>query len=142
MAQLKLLDVRDFLAATLPGDDSLIKSGFVDRNSKMSIGVFSAPESRSGNSFTFGGKALAPVSKYPVNILVRWTEDSSVCEARAQEVYKVFEESGTNFFIRANDSASAQIAFFTLLDSQPVWIGRDKDNVCEYSIRVDIFYYH
>lgn len=142
MAQLKLLDVRDFLASILSGDDSLIKSGFIDRNSKTSIGVFSAPESRMGNISTYGGKALAPISPYPVNVLVRWTEDSDACEERAQEVYKACEEVGTNFFIRANDPLSTQIAFFKMLDSQPVWLGRDKDNVCEYSIRIDIFYYN
>lgn len=142
MAQLKLLDIRDYLASILPGDDSLVKSGFIDRNNKMSIGVFPAPESRNGNTMTYGGKDLAPVSKYPVNVLVRWTEDSDICEERALEIYRVFEEAGTNFFIRANDPSSAQIAFFSLLDSQPVSLGRDKENVCEYSIRIDIFYYH
>lgn len=142
MAQLSLLDVRDFLASKLLGDDSLIKSGFIDRNSKTSIGVIPAPESRNGNTKTFGGKSLSLVSKYPVNVLVRWTEDSNTCEERALEVYKVFEEAGTNFFVRENDSLSSRISFFDLLDSQPVWLGRDKDNVCEYSIRVDIFYYH
>lgn len=142
MAQLKLLDVRDYLAYNLLGDDSTISSGFINRNSKKSIGVFSAPESRMGRTETYGGKALAPVSPYPVNILVRWTEDSDVCEVRAQEVYKVFEEAGDNFPIRANDPSSPQIAYFKMLDSHPVWIGRDKDNVCEYTIRVDIIYYN
>ena len=140
MSKLTVLDVRDMLALYFKKDDSLIMSNAINRNNNKSIGVFAAPESRMGDISTFGGDTLAPVTPFPLNILVRWTEDSDVCEKKANELYAVLKSIGENFYVR--DAASTKVAFIRMLDSHPVWLGRDKDNVCEYSIRIDVFYYH
>lgn len=141
MAQLKLLDVKEMIAYYLPGDDALIYSNAINRNNPKSIGVFTAPESRMGETPTFGGPTFAPVKIFPVNILVRWGEDSDEAEVQANEIYNMLESLGQNFLVRENDPLSTRIAFIKLLDSHPVWIGRDDKNICEYTIRVDIFYY-
>lgn len=142
MAKLKLSEVRDLVAFYLMGDDSTIYVNAINRNKDKSIGIFSAPESRASKTLTYGGDDHAPVKKFPVNILVHWTEDSSVCEDRANEVYDTIKNLGQNFPVRSNDLNATIIAFARLLDEQPIWIGRDDSNVCEYSIRVDFYYYH
>lgn len=142
MAQLTMREVRDFIASKFSEDNSAIYSNAINRNSAKSIGVFSAPESRLGDIPTYGGKTLAPVSIYPVNILVRWTEDSDICEKKANDIYRVLSGLGNNFPIREKDVLATKIAFIRMLDSHPVSLGRDKDNVCEYTIRIDIFYYN
>lgn len=140
MSKLTVLDVRDMLALYFKEDDALIMSNAINRNSQKSIGVFTAPESRMGATATFGGDSLAPVTPFPLNILVRWTEDSNECEIKANAIFDMLKGMGGNFYVR--DASSTKIAFIRMLDSHPVWLGRDKDNVCEYSIRIDIFYYH
>lgn len=140
MAQLTMNKVKDLVASKLPGDN--IFSNAIDRNSDKSIGVFSAPESRMGNVETFGGDDLAPVKVYPVNILVRWTEDSDECETKSNAIYSTIKNIGTNFYTKLNDPEAVKIAFIRMLDSHPVSLGRDKNNVCEFSIRIDIFYYN
>ena len=140
-ARLTIREVRDFIAFNISGAESLIFSNFIDRNSPKSIGVFSGPESRSGKVETLGGDKLAIVKPLPVNIIVRWGEDSDICEERADEIYKMINEFGDNFPIRLNDSLAARVAYIRMLDAQPVWLGRTADNVCEFVIRIDIFYY-
>ena len=141
MAQLKLIEVRDLIGSILPEYNSLIYSNTINRDNPTSIGVFTAPESRMGNTGTFGGEELSPVKKFPINILVRWSDDSSEAEARANEVYNSLNSLGQNFLIRLQDYNSIKISFVRMLDSHPVWIGRDDKNICEYTIRVDFFYY-
>ena len=142
MTQLKLSDVSTFIGTLFPEHDSLIFENAIDRNAKKSIGVFTAPEARMGKTETYGGKAYAPVEKFPVNILIRWTDDSSICEDFVNEMYQKLSSVGNNFFIRDKDYTSAKIAYFHMLDSNAIWLGRETDNVCEYSIRVDIYYYN
>lgn len=137
--RLTINDVREMLAYNLAGDDSLIFSNAINRDSDTSIGIFSAPETRSQKIDTYGVESTVCV--LPVNILVHWTDDSDVCEMRANEVYDAFKNLGQNFLSRANDYSSARVAFVTMLDDHPIWLGRDDKNICEYSIRVNIIYY-
>lgn len=136
------LDVRSFLASNLSGNDDLIINGAIDRSKATSIGVFSGPESRSISTRAYGGDELTPVKVFPINVLVRWTDDMHVCEQRAQEVYTAFATAGQNFFLVPSDPDSTKVAFFDMLDNYPISLGRDKDNVCEFSVRVNVVFYN
>lgn len=140
MSILTVLDARDLIASHLKDDGSLVMSNAINRNADKSIGVFLAPESRMGKVDTFGGDLLAPITPLPLNILVRWTEDSNECEKKANEVFSMLKNIGENFHIQG--VTSTKIALVRMLDSRPIWLGRDKSNVCECSIRIDIFYYN
>ena len=139
--RLTIREIRDFIAYNISGSENLIYSNFIDRNSDKSIGIFSGPESRASKVETLGGDKFATTKVYPANIIIRWTEDSDVCEARAVEFYDMLNEFGDNFPIRLNDSLAVQVAFIQMLDEQPVWLGRTNDNVCEFIIRINIHYY-
>lgn len=69
----------------------------------------------------------------PVTLLIHWGENSQGCENTANSLYKGLEEG--------IDSISGRRVITTqLLESSPTNIGRDDNNICEMTIRLNIFY--
>lgn len=69
----------------------------------------------------------------PVTLLIHWGESSSDCEATANSIYEGLESG----FAEISGRRVIQIQ---LLESCPVNIGRDDNNVCEMTIRLNVFY--
>lgn len=69
----------------------------------------------------------------PVTLLIHWGENSKECEATANKLYEALESGITAI----NNTRIIQVK---MLDSSPVNIGRDDDNTCEMTIRLNILY--
>ena len=81
-------------------------------------------------------KAIGSTPSYgvlPVTMLIHWGESSSECESTANALYEGLEDG----IATINNTKVIQIQ---LLESCPVNIGRDDNNVCEMTIRLNIFY--
>ena len=87
------------------------------------------------------GNATPPVaigskSSYgilPVTLLIHWGENSQECERTANLLYESLE----NGMAEINNVRVIQLQ---LLESCPVNIGRDDNNICEMTIRLNILY--
>lgn len=75
----------------------------------------------------------ASYSILPVTLLIHWSENSQECEKTANLLYEGLE----NGMVSIGDTRVIQIQ---MLDSCPVNIGRDDNNICEMTIRINIFY--
>lgn len=75
----------------------------------------------------------ASYSILPVTLLIHWGENSQECEKTANLLYEGLE----NGLVSIGDTRVIQIQ---MLDSCPVNIGRDDSNICEMTIRINIFY--
>lgn len=69
----------------------------------------------------------------PVTLLIHWGENSNDCEVTANTLYSGLEEG----IAEINGLRVIQIQ---LLESSPANIGRDDNNICEMTIRLNIFY--
>lgn len=69
----------------------------------------------------------------PVTLLIHWGENSNECETTANTLYKGLEEGIESINGR-------RVITIQMLESSPANIGRDDNNVCEMTIRLNIFY--
>lgn len=103
-------------------------NGCVSRDEKC-VGVYArgnaAPVSAIGTNPSY--------NVLPVTLLVHWGENSDDCETTANTLYEGLEAGVETI----NNTRVIQIQ---MLDSCPVNIGRDDSNVCEMTIRINIFY--
>ena len=81
-------------------------------------------------------KAIGSKSSYgvlPVTMLIHWGENSNECEVTANSLYSGLEQGIASI----NGRRVIQIQ---LLESCPTNIGRDDNNICEMTIRLNILY--
>ena len=69
----------------------------------------------------------------PIVLLVHYSESSDVCERVANRLYEGLEDSIETI----NDT---RVIVTQLIDSAPANIGRDDNNICEMTIRLNITY--
>lgn len=69
----------------------------------------------------------------PATLLIHWGENSDECEKTANELYKTLEQ-GISLI------KGLRVIQIQLLESSPTNIGRDDNNVCEMTIRLNILY--
>lgn len=87
------------------------------------------------------GNATPPVaigsrSSYgilPITLLVHWGENSHGCETTANLLYKTLESGIASI-------NGVRVVYTQLLESCPVNIGRDDNNICEMTIRLNLMY--
>lgn len=123
--------IRNFLEANF--HDHVIINGATTQS--PSISVFQGPEGRSGATLYIGGVECNDFKKMPINILVKWSSDTDVAYQKALEIHS-FLLGKNNFTFESVD-----FAYISILDDHPIWVGRDDENVCEYIIRADFYYY-
>lgn len=80
--------------------------------------------------------AIGSQSSYrilPVTLLIHWGENSHNCETVANTLYEGLEQGIATI-------NNTKVINIQLLDSTPVNIGRDDNNICEMTIRFNILY--
>ena len=130
-------DFCTYLGTLIPELDSILVNGFVNRNDERSVGVVMGPDTRRSNSDCYGGAECSNTRKLPVNIVVRYGNDTAAFDTVANGVFAALKEVGNNFTI----ASGTKIAFVQLLDDGPVGHARDLQNIIEAVIRADIIYY-
>ena len=93
------------------------------------VGVYArgnaAPPSAIGSKPSYG--------VLPVTLLIHWGENSDECETTANDLYKGLEEGIASI-------KGVRVINTQLLESAPANIGRDDNNICEMTIRLNITY--
>lgn len=69
----------------------------------------------------------------PVTMLVHWSENSDDCETTANALYEGLEQGIASI-------NGVRVIQTQLLESCPTNIGRDDNNICEMTIRLNITY--
>lgn len=69
----------------------------------------------------------------PITLLVHWGENTKECEKTANLLYEGLEEGIASI-------NNTRVILIQMLESAPANIGRDDNNVCEMTIRFNIFY--
>ena len=80
--------------------------------------------------------AIGSQSSYgilPVTLLIHWGENSTECEKTANLLYEGLEGG-------IAEINALRVIQIQLLESSPTNIGRDDHNICEMTIRLNIFY--
>lgn len=105
-------------------------NGAIDKSAKQCVGVYAR-----GNAAAV--RAIGGQSSYntlPVSILVHWTEDSNLCEITANSLYTALYESSMLVI------GGKRVIDIVLLDSCPINVDRDANNIVEMVIRLNIVY--
>lgn len=113
-----------------------LKNGTIDRSTDKCIAVLTGSETRSQPNIAIGGIDCTAVRVLPINIVVHWTTNQYECDSKATEIFDKILCEGCNF--KVDD---VKIATIDLIDSCPIQTGRDNKNVCESTIRANVFYY-
>lgn len=123
---LKISDFVQVLKAQYP--DITFFNGCIDKASKC-VGVYAR-----GNASPITAVGQKPsYSVLPATLLVHWGENSDECETTANTLYEGLEAGIETI----NNTRVIQIQ---MLDSTPVNIGRDDENTCEMTLRINILY--
>ena len=124
-----MITISDFIQ-TLKKQYSAIKffNGSISKTEKC-VGVYArgnaTPPTAIGSKPSYG--------ILPVTMLIHWGENSKECEKTANLLYEGLESG----IATINNLRVIQIQ---LLESSPTNIGRDDNNICEMTIRLNIFY--
>lgn len=103
-------------------------NGCISKNEKC-VGVYAR-----GNAAPISAIGSKPsYNVLPVTLLVHWGENSDECEKTANELYEVLEGGIPTI-------NSVRVIQIRMVDSCPVNIGRDDNNICEMTIRINILY--
>lgn len=124
-----MLTVNDFvqvLKARHPGIKFF--NGCISKDEKC-VGVYAR-----GNATPISAIGTKPsYGVLPVTLLVHWGENSNDCEVTANTLYEGLE----NGIKTINNTRVIKI---DMLESSPTNIGRDDNNTCEMTLRINIFY--
>ena len=107
-------------------------NGTIDKNKVECIGLYL--RGSAGPAMALGGPTNNSYGQLPISILIHWGEDSDKCESKANEVYQHLCGLSN---IKMGDR---RIVSVNLLDSSPIDLQRDPNNICEMVIRVIIIY--
>jgi hypothetical protein len=124
-----MITIKDFMN-TLKEKHPNIKffNGCISKNERC-VGVYAR-----GNATPVTAIGSQPsYNVLPVVLLIHWGENSHDCETTANTLYSGL----VGGIAQINNLRVIQIQ---LLDSTPVNIGRDDNNICEMTIRLNIFY--
>lgn len=123
-------NLRDYLSFHFP--QFKIYNGSINRSEVNCIGIYTT--SGAPNNIAIGGLENTSYGTLPISILIHWGEDAEQCSITANEIYeKLYGISN----IIINDK---RIINFNMLDPCPINIARDKNNICEMVIRINIVY--
>lgn len=124
-----MLTVNDFvqvLKSRHPGIKFF--NGCISKDEKC-VGVYAR-----GNATPISAIGTKPsYGVLPVTLLVHWGENSSDCENTANTLYEGLE----NGISTINNTRVIKV---DMLESSPTNIGRDDNNTCEMTLRINIFY--
>lgn len=124
-------DLITYLINKFPDYSNIIYNGCLGENVDKCIGVFSKNRSDAIVSFQHFGS----LKSKSVSILVHWGQDANEAETVANTIWETLFNEKLNTQI-----GNYRLVNFQMLDDTPVNIDRDENNICEYTIRLNILY--
>lgn len=127
---MKLSDFKTYLKVQFPSIKFYI--GTIDKSTTQCIGIYS--KGNKAPHMAIGGVSNTSYSELPISILIHWSDDTDVCEDIANSIYESL------FGSPPVDMNGIKVKSIELLDSHPVDVGRDPNNIVEMIIRLNIIY--
>lgn len=126
---MSLKSIKDYFKEQCGWTDS-ISIGKIDNDKDIAICFYPSKRQLVKKS-RIGGKTNATYNIIPITILLRYTKNQTLAEAKAKEIYDFFDEK--SFFIN-------QKRIFVIMQCDcPIWLGTDDKNVYEYSFEIDFY---
>lgn len=107
-------------------------NGSINKAEKQCVGVYA--RGGAGGLLALGGKAYTSYAVLPITLLVHWSEDSDVCETKANEIFEYL------FGLSNITIGGRRLIQVRLPDSSPIDVGRDEGNISERTIHAHLFY--
>lgn len=127
---LKSNDFKEYLKLQFVGKK--IYNGTLNKNEKQCIGIYT--KGNSSPHIAIGGKENTSYGELPLTILIHWTEDTNLCETMANEIYE-------NLYGTSQITMNGvKVVYIDMVDSCPINVSRDSNNIVEMVIRINIFY--
>ena len=124
-----MLTVSDFTSILKQKHPSIkFFKGCISKNEKC-VGVYAR-----GNATPPSAIGSDPSYRIlPITLLIHWGENSTECEEIANSLYESLEEP-------IYEIKDLRVIQAQLLESSPVNMGRDDNNICEMTIRFNLLY--
>lgn len=105
--------------------------GMLIGNAERAIGVY--PAKGNGTKICLGGTDQTMQAEYNTTILIHWSRDPVVAEAKANGVFALFFGK-TDFYIGNTHVYIADPG------QEPICVGKDQYEICEYVINLKLIY--
>lgn len=126
---MSLANIKDYFKEAFLWNDA-ISIGKIDKNQEKAICFY--PSKREVSKITrMGGKSNAKYNLIPITILLRYTKNQSLAEAKAKEIYDFFDER--SFYL------NQKRVFVIQQSNNPIWLGTDEQNIYEYSFELNFY---
>lgn len=99
---------------------------------KDCLGLFHAPPARQVNSYKLGGQDCSITKEFAYDVQIVGSESHIDSQELAQQTYNILRDYQIN---------SNGISFFKMLDDEPICIGRNDENICNFLVRTNVIYY-
>ena len=109
--------------------------GNVEDNQIHSLAIYQQKNETS--SRTCIGKPKNATKLKQVSILVYWSNSYEETEEKALEIYELVREMD---MLNLSNLLMAEVKYISLVDNEPVDIGRDNSGIYQREINIDIFY--
>ena len=107
-------------------------NGSINKKEAQCVGVY--VKGTAPHHLALGGVDSTSYGVLPVVLLVHWTENTNTCQIKANELYEyLLELSGIPM-------GDGKLIYAKLLDSSPIDVGRDENNIVEMTIRAHLYY--
>ncbi len=126
---MSFVNIKNYFKENFPWNES-ISIGKIDKALEKAI-CFYPSKRQIAKIKRIGGKKNAKYNLIPITILLRYTKNQSLAEAKAKEIYDFFDER--SFFM--NEKRVFVITHF----NEPIWLGTDEKGVYEYSFEFDFY---
>lgn len=130
---LSTLEVAELIMSSFNSAQGLVRNGFTDKNMEKVIGVELGSPNRSSGLLNLGGLDATEYAMLPINFVIRWTNNFSICNNIANELYMLLLDISNVTYKRR------VFSMVQMLDGTPISLGKDKD-ICEMMIRANIIY--
>ena len=127
---MKTTEFTQYLKSLFP--TATFYTGMINKSDTKCIGVYA--KGRGAPTDTLGGVQNSSYNILPISLLVHWTESTTECETMANSIYETLEASPDIII------GGRRVVNIELLDSCPVDVERDENNIVEMVIRLNIIY--
>lgn len=129
---MNLVDFKEWFKIVVLDIGDGISIGKIDSNLEKTICIYNSKR-QIPKINAVGGEKNHTYGIKPITILIRWTQNASNAEIKANEIYDCLKNN--RFFYYLNKKYSIE-----LMNENPLILGTDDKNVYEYSIEINLYY--
>jgi len=119
-------DVVDLLKTAFPA--YTIYNNFIN-DKQQCVGVYSRGDTE--DIIAIGGRHNSSYYIKPIQVIIHWSEDANESENVANGFWSILSDINT-------DINGEHVKCFKMLTSSAIELGRDNNNICEFSIRTNL----